>query len=459
VNVLLISPQTYTIYAGTSWYRRDFFATTPLGLLCLAGPLIKNGHKVKVLDMNILPGELDGAVRSFHPDLVGITSLTATIGEAKRVAHQVKSIDRQITVAIGGPHATVMVEDVADCEDFDKVVTGEADLAILSLMDNKDRVIHCGMLSNMENVPIPPYELLGDPSRYKTSKMVARNSPVAMVETSRGCYGRCTFCAKQVQGHKMRFKSIDRMIEELLYLQKLGYREIQFADYTMAADKKRVVELCERMIAAGLKLSWHPSNGIRVDNADLEMFKLMKKAGCYKISFGVESGSQRILNSVNKQINIGEIKRAVDLAKKAKLETCGFFMMAIPGETEEDLVATINLAVELDFDMVRYPNLIIPYPGTEMTRMMNERGYISCHDWSKYNAFTPARDFYDEGARLKYGELPWDTIVKYQKLFYLKCHGGPLHALKRIIRLLRTGKWQGFVEVFMVKLGLLRFST
>jgi len=438
------------MFKGTGWQRRQGYAVTPLGLLALAGPLMRDGHKVSILDMCVYPDNFSDAVKGFKPDIVGITSMTHSINHVRGLAGAVKKIDPGIKVAIGGVHATVMSNEVAECQDVDWVIRGEGDFIMSKLPDIKERIVHCGIIHSMDDIPIPPYELLGSSNNYHISKFISKESPMVYIETSRGCYGKCTFCAKQVQGRMMRFKTIDRVLEEIRYVLSLGYREIQIADYTMAADKRRMVEFCERVISSKLKFSWHSSTGIRVDNANLEMFKLLKRTGCYRVSFGIESGSQRILNSINKGVTLDQIRNAVKMAKQANIETAGFFMMAMPGETEEDLKATINFACELDLDVRKTPCFIVPFPGTEMTNLMKSRGQIKSYDWSKYNNFACARDLYDHDT------LSWEVLERYHKLFMRRFTWRWGFLSRRFVVFVLTGKWKGFIEMALVKLQVLK---
>ena len=156
-------------------------------------------------------------------------------------------------------------------------------------------------------------------------------------------------------------KTPERVVDEIEYMLKAGFKEINLIDDTFNADIVRAKLICEEIIKRGIKFPWHPNNGMRVDRVDRELFSLMKRSGCYTVSFGLESGNQTILNNINKGINLEQSEQAVRLAKLEGMETFGFFMLGLPGETEKTMQDTINFAKRLKLDVAKF-NITIPLP-------------------------------------------------------------------------------------------------
>jgi anaerobic magnesium-protoporphyrin IX monomethyl ester cyclase len=179
----------------------------------------------------------------------------------------------------------------------------------------------------------------------------------------------------------------------------------------------RAHAICEEIMRRGLKFPWYPRGGIRVDRVNEGLLKIMKRAGCYRIPFGVESGSQRILDSVGKNISLEQAKKAVALARKAGIETECYFMLGLPGENEDDLKKTIAFSIALDPDYAKFA-ITIPLPGTKMFDSMSTRGQIKTRDWDKYNFSFAPKEIYEHDS------LSWETIDKYygisHRAFYFR---------------------------------------
>jgi radical SAM superfamily enzyme YgiQ (UPF0313 family) len=424
MKTLLVYPNQSGIYKGTPLARVSHWTTMPLNLLTAAGWMIKQGESVSIVDLNFGDGDdkLDRALRTFRPDRVGFTAYTASIYEAERLAQRVKFFDTGIHTMIGGAHAMAAPDDVRPY--FDEVWAGEYEQGV----------------KNLDDLPFLPVELLGNPNDYRVSRFLCRKSPVALMETSRGCFGKCVFCANY-QRRKMRFKSVQRVVDEMVRLHRAGYNEIRFVDYIFSADMERSKRICEEIIHRGLKVPWYPHSGIRVDRVDLELLQLMQRAGCYRVGLGIESGSQRVLDAVQKGISLEQTRNAVKLLKQAGIEIEGFFMMGMPGETERDLADTVKFMRELDLDYTRFA-FPIPYPGTQMTDRMKSQGQIKSYDWEQYRDFSNCRQIYDHDT------LDWDTLEHYRKLFMYTFNHRPGSLFRRAKKMLVTGKWKGYLDKF-----------
>ncbi|HUW95053.1 MAG TPA: radical SAM protein, partial [Anaerolineae bacterium] len=238
------------------------------------------------------------------------------------------------------------------------------------------------------------------------------------IVTSRGCPYQCIYCSKAVTGKTWRPRSPENVIEEWRRLVvDLRATEIGVTDDVMTLDLERAKRICQLIIDEGLHtVPWITIHGIRADNTDLELFQLMKAAGCRRVGFGVESGNQRVLDMMKKGQTIDDVRQAFRNARQAGLQTIGFFIFGLPGDDEESMEDTIRLAMELDPDLANFM-IAAPFPGTELYQMVIEQGDLFCHDW---------RDFaiHDEKARFAIGDMTAEVVERkwheaYRR-FYLR---------------------------------------
>ena len=275
-------------------------------------------------------------------------------------------------------------------------------------------------IENLDTLPMPAWDLLkGFPERYQPPLMSYKELPVASMVTSRGCPFQCIFCDRSVFGNRYRCYSADyviKMIEELV--ERYGIRHIIFYDDLFAASGARIKTICEEIMSKKLNISWTCDS--RVNTVTPETLALMKKAGCWEIAYGIESGSQKILDLVAKGITLEEIEKAVRWTHEAGLKVKGLFMMGHPLETRETIKETIDLAKRLPFDIINISKFT-PFPGTEIYKDAHKYGQFS-PDWKKMNAMNFV--FIPHGWTEK--ELDWEykkAIAKYywrpQKLLSL----------------------------------------
>jgi len=211
---------------------------------------------------------------------------------------------------------------------------------------------------------------LMDPSKYPVSPhgIFCRRIPIAPVMISRGCPYPCTFCAaRSVVGQKIRYRSVDNVVNEILLLYKTyGVREIHIADDNFTMKKDYVVSFCREIISRKLDLVFALPNGVRLDTLDEGMLKLMEKAGFYSTAVAVESGSDRVLKLMKKHMSKEKIREKIDLIKRVtKIDLTGFFMLGYPGETEDEILETIEFAKSLKLDKAAFA-LVMPLPGSEL---------------------------------------------------------------------------------------------
>jgi len=462
-KIILINPNYYDDIFKHSKVRSAISrGTIPLGLACIAASLLKDGHRVKILDLNLSvnpEGFLQETIRDFKPDFAGITSTTPVIKKAYHIANLIKKADNNISVVVGGPHPSALPQEVLKENSIDYVIRGEGDfvfgqvvnkgfsqdLSNIFYKDNGQIVspkIKDSVIGDLDQLAFPAYELF-DISKYSQPRISSRRAPLGYLETSRGCYGKCIFCNKNIHGYRMRMKSVGRVVDEMERMLKLGFKEIHVIDDLFTADMNRAFAICEEIIRRNLKFPWYPRGGIRVDRVNEKLLKIMKRSGCYRIPFGIESGSQRIIDLVGKNISLKQAQQAVNLAKRSGLETECYFMLGLPKETEDDLKQSIDFAIKLNPDYVKFA-ITIPLPGTKMFDDMDALGQIKTRDWDKYNFSASPKEIY------KHDSLSWEVIDKYYNISHRAFYFRPNYLAKMFFKTLVTGTIFSHLKAFLL---------
>lgn len=408
-KILLINPP-YEIIGVTESVSS---VSVTLSIAMLAGVAKKFDKEVKIIDLNLYANWeniLDREILKFDPDLVGITFTTPLVKISDKICKRIKELsNKKVMVIGGGAHATAMPVQTLETTCFDAVALGEAEEAFEEYLTKgsfenlkgwyfKDGEKILGglpapLIENLDSLPFGAYKLF-EANKYLYPKEMCRANPVCLLETSRGCYAKCTFCNKNIFGFKIRRKSAKRVVDEMEYILSLGFKEIHLADDLFTADMKHAKHVCEEILKRGLKFHWLPRSGIRVDKVSAELLRIMKDAGCYHIPFGIESGNQQILDNIKKNVTIEEIKNAIRLSKEAGLETTGYFMFGLPGETPETVQETIDLALELKLDHIKF-GITVPLPGTPLFEQLKIENRLITFDWEKYTYSTPPWEIYD----------------------------------------------------------------
>ena len=412
-----------------------------LTLATLAGHLTKE-FRVKIVDLDLVVDawrELRQQIKLFKPRVVIVSAKTPVYPIAVELMHKVKKVFPKITTIIGGVHATICSEEVLREGCFDIVVVGEADFALPTILAENNLSKLYGKIfrdekspvNNLDSLPLPAWELF-DLHKYKNSKLSCRKNPAGMIETSRGCAFRCNFCCKDIFGTHYRMKSPKRVVDEMEYMLKCGFEEIHIVDDSFSQDMERAKAVCKEIIRRELKFPWSLINGVRVNLVDREFFYLAKKAGCWQTGFGIEAGDQTILDKVGKGTKLAEIRRAVRLAEQAGIETFGFFILGLLGETEKTMEKTIRFAKSLPLSTAKF-DLCIPYPGTGYYKLLESQGRILSRDWSAYRLHQIEKPLFD------HENLDWVTIGKYYGRAFREFYLRPSYFWKRLKRDLMNG--------------------
>lgn len=272
-------------------------------------------------------------------------------------------------------------------------------------------------LKNLDTLPISLQELL--PLEKYFMPFVGKK--FTFVLASRGCPFHCTFCRQPIMWQrKVRFRSPENIVSELKVIKKLGVKSINFQSDTFTVDRDWVIKLCKLMIKEDLNFKWLCNS--RCDTVDSEMLSWMKKAGCWLVGFGIESGSQKILDNCKKDITLAKIERGIELTKKARIDVWGWFVIGLPGETKKTIRETIDFAKRLPLDLANFA-FATPYPGTEFYKQVDEKGYLVSHNWEDYDQNYSAVTSYPELSAhqiekaIKKATLEW--TLRPRPLFWL----------------------------------------
>lgn len=433
-RVLFILPPSQELYAKAK-VKVAVPERPSLTFATLAAPLIEAGHRVEILDLDMTsqPGKtLEGKLTEFHPDYVGITCTTPLVYKVKKIATTIKENDTNAIVVVGGPHPSSLPKSVLSDSDVDIVCLGEGDFTMADIVSGADWSSIQGIsykengrlvanpqreyIANLDQLPLPAWQLF-NLKEYRTPRLSCRKNPVGTMETSRGCVFGCTYCNKNIFGRTFRVKSPQRVVAEMEYMLSLGFREIHVMDDGFTIDLKRAKQVCDLIMERRLIFPWNLHNGIRVDRVDREFLEKAHAAGCYGISFGIESGDQSLLDQVNKGITLEQARQVFRWTREVGIETLAYFMFGLPGETEETMQKTINFAKELDPDYTKV-SILLPLPGTPLYHDFEQQGYIKAKDWSLYNQHDPSGVY-------NHPNLDWQTINHYYGLFYRRFYLRP----------------------------------
>jgi anaerobic magnesium-protoporphyrin IX monomethyl ester cyclase len=382
MNILLVNPP------ARQAHRRNTMVVPPLGLAYLAAVLRQAGYQVKIKDA-FAEGmgweEFAAYLAIEKPEILGLTSISTTIDQAFKAIRLARPHVR--TIIMGGPHISVWGQKVfAQCPDIDLGVVGEGEETIVELVDaiagaaspegipgviGRDFVSPPRrLIRNLDGLPFPARDLL---PLHRYIYPFSHGKHVTTLFTSRGCPYHCIFCDKSIFGSNWRGRSADNILAELDEIYQIyGLRSLVIYDDLFTLDEKRVHKICEGILARGYKLDWKCES--RVNLVDLETLKLMKRAGCSLIAYGVESGNQKGLDYINKNITLDQIRQAFALTHAAGLDTLAYFILGIPVETYEDEVRTIQLACELNPTYAQFATLS-PYYGTRLYQEAVEKGW------------------------------------------------------------------------------------
>lgn len=411
MKVLLLNPpNTYN-------YGDDFAVTFPLGLAYLAAVLERNGHEAIVIDSlagfdkpteptdglfwcGMTESDLVAATLKVKPDLIGVTcAYTVQYPTTRSLARAIKRAT-DVPIVIGGAHCSALPNETLAEDCFDFVVIGEGELPLLALCAHLERGsslagVHgiayrdaAGRshendkepIKEVNEVPMPARHLF-DMSKYIYSPYSHNGStlrmPYATMISSRGCPLKCSFCSVHtIWGRNNRTRNPQQVVDEIEGLQRdYGIREIHFEDDMLILDRQRMIDICKEIVDRKLDITWTTPNGVYVNTLNEQLLTAMKESGCYQLALAVESASEPVLRLMNKSVSLKHAREVVKVMRQLKMGVYFFFIIGMPGETEADIIKTVEYAKELLPDEA-YFSIATPYPGTPLYDQCRQRGYI-----------------------------------------------------------------------------------
>ena len=403
LKVVLVQPSTHESVQSlfTFLKGKGVGAKPPLAVMILATYLRSKGFKnVHCLDAqldDLSPEATVDQIESMDPDVIGITAWTDFWYPVWKTVQLIKKRLPRCKVILGGPHCSVFPRETLEYSEADYVVRGDGEDILLNLVQSLSkgqpveeqsglyRKVEGNILEpacdlatvvDLTNIPFPDRLLL--PFKRYNSVLNPKEFETTMI-TSRGCPHKCNFCKMDVQ--KVYCRTTEQVVEEFRAIAALGITDVQIYDDTFTWSKKRVLEICHGLLDNNIKVNWAIRD--RVKRADTDLYRLMKQAGCYRIHFGVETGSKRILDATGKATTLEEAESAIGMAKAEGLDTMAYYMFGFPDETYEDMQKTVSFAKKLDTSYASFA-VTIPYAGTALYDLGLDRKIIPYDFWKEY---------------------------------------------------------------------------
>lgn len=404
MKVLLINPP-YEIERYMGKLSKIAFVFQPIGLTYIASYLRSKHIDVKIFDSQIEQDPIQKVVADYDPDIIGITCVTFLVHSTIALSKLLKKEFPEKIIIVGGIHPTIRPDDFLNEESIDYVAVGEGEITmhefvtaidehkdpgmVDGIVYKQDGIIRGGrpreLVKNIDDFPAPDAADLMKEG-YQTSPDTRTGDIVGVILTSRGCPYNCIFCANRLLSRgRYRTHSIERVCSEIEnLLSRYNVTQLFVQDDNFAANKKRAKDLCREFIKRGFnkRVSWWAEG--RVDCVDEELLSLMSEANCRIISYGLESGNQRLLDMIDKGITIEEIRKTISMTKKAGIDIRASFILGLPTETKEESMRTVEFARELGINQVRFA-LATPFPGTKLWDIALSEGALDLSDWRRFS--------------------------------------------------------------------------
>lgn len=386
-KILFIVPEIKSMF-GT---ERGIPLHPHVGIAYLISILKKNNYKYRVIDCGIeknWPQKIKEILKDFNPDIIGITGFSYAYNYLYETIKKIKSFT-STPIILGGPHVSATKEKILEDTKVNFAMYSESEVSFLEFLkifsqkkpdyskvtnliwkDKNKTIINKpgSLIFKLDHLPFPDYE------SFKIKEYPCYNEKIIPIITSRGCPYGCNYCSvKLSMGQCFRPRSPQNVVEELKYWHKKGYSSFDINDDCFTLDTNRAQKICDLIVKNKLNIKFQLYNGIRVNNITLNLLKKLKKAGCYFIAYGCESGSQKTLDRIKKGITLAQVKNAVYLTNKANIRHAVNFIIGHQQESYQDALETLYFAKSLNCDYVNFYNLV-PYPGTDV------------YDWAVKNA-------------------------------------------------------------------------
>jgi anaerobic magnesium-protoporphyrin IX monomethyl ester cyclase len=464
VRVLLIKP----LYRFNSFHPVQYTNAEkplPLALAYLAGVAQRAGHRLRVLDYQIDNSSIESELKNFRPDVVAFSIYSKEYAHAMELIDRIKRYRRSIRIVAGGPHVNAYKGKLLfENTNIEFLVSREGEHTFVELLQTVEAAgdykkikglifrdacgrIHVNekrpFIKNLDSLPFMALEHFRV-DKYYPAPGTFRKLPSILMITARGCPYRCTFCNTDLFGKSIRFRSAENVLEEIESCVKTyGAKEINFVDETFTMNRERTVDICQGLLRRNIKIGWKCST--RVDCVDKDLLKLMKRSGCFYVGFGVESGSDRILEKLKKGITTDQIRKAFGEAREVGILRAAYFMMNVPGETPSEIETSIQFSREIDPDFLNF-ELIKPYYGTQLRKEIENNPDIKINSkmWEKWDKYSAGNHLYytQKGVDGKYLKNAYDRAVKK---FYIR----PRYILRMIFEIRSFKQLAAYVRAFL----------
>lgn len=418
MNILLIHPKV-----GKTYYPRF-----PLGLGYIAAVLREARHKVKVIDLNAqdeTEEKLKERIKTGEFDIVGLTAMITQFKEIKRISFLLKDISN-VKIILGGGLGTVVPEMMLKETGVDIVIVGEGEKTVVEVaqrIENQQSIEDLNgivyrengniiktpsqkLIEGISSLPFPAWDLFPMEKYFQKAEVAFPRRSISII-TSRGCPYRCSFCFHGIFGHRYRSRSPENVVEEIeLLVKRYGVRGVKFEDDTFILDRQRICKICDLLIEKNIRLMW-TCNG-RVNLIDKDLLDKMKSAGCVAILYGIESGNQKILNNIDKGIEVSKAREVIRLTWETGIVPHGFMMLGMCGETRQTIQESINFCKE-----VRIPaefTIATPAPGTRLYQEAIDRGKID-----SLEKLVKGWDHWFEKVLVNLTDIPDNELIRLKK--------------------------------------------
>jgi len=428
--------------------RSDKYLEYPVYLAYVVAILEKAG-----IDVHFIDGVADDLsvqafvdeVKKIRPDLIAMECSTPSITKDLHTAKKLKEKMKDTFITLMGSHPTYFHKEILSENKFiDAIARGEFDLTIrdlaLALQNGQQRLRDVEgisyrdgesvqvnenrpLIQDLDALPFPARHIVKSDS-YREAVFTGRRCTT--IVSSRGCPYQCIFCLwpRTMYGRKFRKRSPENVVDEVQHVvDEYGVDEIYFDDDCLTLDKNRLIKICREIVRRNIDVKWMCQ--ARVNNADQEILKAMKKAGCHYIKYGVESGSQEMLDAMKKGITLEQVREAFKLTRKVGIKTQAFFLLGLPWETPETVKETIEFAKEIKPDSAQFA-VVVPHPGTELYDLCLEKGWLNYDSWE---------DFDCRRALIETENLSAEDVEKYRTKAYREFYLRPSFILRTTLRL------------------------
>lgn len=406
-KIVFINPPYERIAKGYAFVKHITNRSPSLGLLHLAAEVRQHGYTPRIIESDIFDLGIDEVVAEVEKDrpaYVGITLFTVGVWNGVLIAREIKKRLPGTVIIVGGPHISSMgKETMTRFREFDYAVNGEGEKVLMDLLtaleSKGDLMSVPGLIfrrgpfvnetsgravnRDLDELPMPAWDLLPDfPHAYVPAIYDYPRGPVATIAASRGCPFHCKFCDTSTFGARVRYYSPKAVFEMMKHLkQTYGVRHIMFVDDLFVASRLRVAELCKLLVESKLGMTWSCTS--RVDTIKPETLALMKQAGCWEISFGLETGSNELLKKMDKAAEVQKSEKALNWTAAAGIRSKGLFMLGYPGETPETIEQTKAFVRRVPMTIMNLTKFT-PYPGSPIYRDLYGTNIREDH-WEKMN--------------------------------------------------------------------------